>query len=446
MDFSDIGLHLPEIMLPEAGTDLTRWAVVACDQYTSQPEYWQKADSIVGDAPSTLRMILPEVYLNKPEEEKIISSANKTMLEYEKAGVLKAGKPGFVLVDRKTSHADSRKGLVVALDLECYDYSVGSTTLIRATEGTIVDRLPPRMRVRRDATIELPHIMVLIDDPEKTVIEPLFEDGREVVYDFELMCGGGHIRGWKVDDEKSLNQIAAALRALSDVNKFEEKHGVSGQGVMLYAMGDGNHSLATAKSIWEETKAAAKDASALADHPARFALVELVNLHDGGLEFEPIHRVVFEAELAPLVEAYGKYCSANGGALEDIKCASSEDACRKAEELLAAGEHAVNYVTAQGSGVLTVKNPWLTLPVGTLQQFLDVYLPQIKSEVDYIHGSEAVEELGGKVGNIGFYLPAINKGDFFRTIVRDGVLPRKTFSMGEADEKRFYLECRRIKP
>jgi len=444
MDFAKIGLHVPEILLPRNTTAMDKWAVVACDQYTSQPAYWQKAKEIVGDAPSTLNLILPEVYLEKPEENAIIASVNATMKKYDADGVLQPQKPGFILVDRKTEHAASRKGLMVALDLECYDYRVGSTTLIRATEGTILDRLPPRMKVRRDAPMELPHIMVLIDDPDRTVIEPLFNDAREMAYDFELMLNGGHIRGYRVDDEKSIAQVAAALTALAAPAAFAQKHGTSDKGVLLYAMGDGNHSFATAKAIWEETKAAAKNPAELEGHPARYALVELVNLHDAGLEFEPIHRVVFDVDANNLFDEMKKYCAERGAQMEISACDSLEAGIERMEALTADGVHAIPYVTAGGCGVLEVKSPWLTLVVGTLQEFLDKYLAGRKGAIDYIHGTDAVQELGTEGKNIGFFLPAIDKGSFFHTIVCDGALPRKTFSMGEADEKRFYLECRKI--
>ncbi len=445
MEFSEIGLLAPEILLPRAGADMAKWSVVACDQYTSQPAYWQKAADIVGSEPSTLKMILPEVYLEKPEENAIIESVNKTMNQYAEGGILQQQKPGFILVDRKTELQPSRKGLMVALDLECYDYRAGSTTLIRATEGTILDRLPPRMKVRRDAPMELPHIMVLIDDPARTVIEPLFEDERETVYDFELMLNGGHIRGYKVDDEKSISQVGAALTKLADPDAFTEKHGVSDKGVLLYAMGDGNHSFATAKAIWEEVKAAAKSPVELEGHPARYALVELVNLHDAGLEFEPIHRVVFDIDADDLFEKMKAYCEGRGAQMQVSMCDSVETGVARAADLADKGVHAIPYITANGCGVVEVASPWLTLVVGTLQEFLDQYLEGRKGAIDYIHGTDAVCELGATGKNIGFFLPAIDKGSFFHTIVCDGALPRKTFSMGEADEKRFYLECRKIK-
>ena len=249
-----VGVKVPEILLPQKGTDMTKWAVVACDQYTSQPEYWAETERIVGDAPSTLRLMLPEMYLEKPGEAERIEKINATMKQYLDSGILENIGQGLMYVERRAG-ANTRHGLIVALDLECYDYTKGSTTLIRATEGTIVERIPPRLRIRKDAPVELPHILVLIDDPERTVIEPIGESvgDADKRYDFELMQNGGHIKGYFVKDEVRVGRAIRALEALADQARFNEKYGAD-QPPLLFAMGDGNHSFATAKANWEAVK------------------------------------------------------------------------------------------------------------------------------------------------------------------------------------------------
>ena len=448
MNFTAIGLNIPSILLPKPGTDMSKWAVIACDQYTSEPEYWEKVSATVGANPSTLNLIFPEVYLEEAEAdaERRIAGINTTMQHYLDAGILQEeAQPGFILVDRQTCAVPSRKGLVVALDLEAYDYREGATTLIRATEGTILDRLPPRIKVRQGASIELPHIMVLIDDPERTVIEPLFARNLELAYDFELMERGGHIKGWRVNDAASIAQVGAALAQLADPARFAEKYQVAGQAPVLYAMGDGNHSFATAKAIWEKLKAEATDKAAIMDHPARYALVELVNVHDPGLEFEAIHRVIFNADLAAMTTQAEAFYAAQGASFRCERCVDQAASVEKLQTLKQAGRHLIPFVAGAECGLFIIEQPPLHLEVATLQTFLDQFLTQNRAaRIDYIHGEAPVSALGGKTGNIGFYLPAISKYDFFKTIILDGTLPRKTFSMGDADEKRFYLECRRI--
>jgi hypothetical protein len=443
MSLEKLALKVPTILLPKADINLNSWAVIACDQYTSEPEYWQAVDRLVADQPSTLRLVFPEVYLEDADGDARIAAINACMDQYLADGVLEAQEQGFVLLDRKTSHVPSRKGLMVELDLDAYDYRPGTRTLIRATEGTIVDRLPPRIRVRENAAVELPHIMVLIDDPEQTVIEPLFEADLEQAYDFELMQGSGHLRGWKVNQQELFEQVRCALEQLADKERFQKRYDVEDDEVMLYAMGDGNHSFATAKAIWEQLKAEASDPAEVMDHPARYALVELVNVHDPGLEFEAIHRVVFDVDCEDLINKAGDYYRQAGTPCQvewydDLDAATSAAAA-------AGAAHAVPFVAAGRFGLLKIGNPKLTLEVATLQNFLDDYLKSnTQARIDYIHGDDSVTKLGRQAGNIGFYLPSISKHDLFRTIVRDGALPRKTFSMGEADEKRFYLEARRI--
>ena len=442
IDLAKLAIQVPEILLPKAGIDLAKWAVIACDQYTSEPDYWQAVDSEVGEAPSTLRLTFPEVYLEEDDPTRRIEAINRAMADYLAEDVLVCEGPGFVLLDRQTAHAPSRKGLMVALDLEQYDYLPGAKMLIRATEGTIVDRLPPRIRVRQQASIELPHIMVLIDDPEQTVIEPLMNEELPQIYDFDLMQNGGHLRGWRVEQPRLLAQIGDALQQLADPQRFKTRYQVEDDEVMLYAMGDGNHSFATAKAIWEQLKEQASDPDEVMDHPARYALVELVNLHDPGLEFEAIHRLLFEVDGKDLLTRAETYFAEAGTPCRRVKAESFAAAKKTAA---ASSGHAIPFVTADQAGVLIIDHPALTLVVATLQGFLDSYLKErSQARIDYIHGDETVARLGSRPGSIGFHLPAISKHDLFRTIVRDGALPRKTFSMGEADEKRFYLEARKI--
>ncbi len=444
MIFENIGLKVPTILLPKDGVNMDKWAVVACDQFTSQPDYWDKVKELVADDPSTLNLIFPEVYLESDDSEERIQNINTSMKKYMEEDILVEQKLGFMLVDRKTSQAESRKGLIVALDLEMYSYETGSETLIRATEGTIVARLPSRIKVRQNAPIELPHIMVVIDDPDKTVIEPLFEEELEKAYDFELMMDSGHIKGYKIDNEEMIDKIAQKLILLADRELFNKKYGVCDTGVLLYAMGDGNHSFATAKAIWEKLKEDAEDREAIMSHPARFALVELVNVHDPGLVFEPIHRVMFNIDLDQLFEKMNAFYNQMG--CEFSFNLTEGDPKEELKKLKAENTHLISFAAENKKGILIIKDPKLNLEVGTLQAFIDNFLEENKqATVDYIHGDEVVEELGSKPGNIGFFLPVMSKHDLFKTVILDGALPRKTFSMGEADEKRFYLECRKIK-
>ena len=436
---NNIGIKVPELMMPAKSVDLTKWACVACDQYTSQPDYWNKCEEIVGDAPSTLRLMLPEIYLEKPGEAERIAEIRKAMDEYVEKGILENRGEGFVFT-RRTVDGKTRNGLVVALDLEAYDYSKGSTTLIRATEGTIVERIPPRLRIRDGAPLELPHIIVLIDDDKKTVIEPLIEklDKDEQLYDFDLMQGGGHAEGWLINDEEQIVGVINALNGLVDPHKYGKK-----MPPLLFAMGDGNHSFATAKANWEKLKAGLTPEER-EDHPARYALVELENVHDDGIVFEPIHRVIFNVHADAFLEALQAELENQNGQCS-VRCFDCEHCMAKAKAEQPEGAHVIPFVTEGKKGLIIVPKPAAQLEVGTLQNALDVILKKTEGAViDYIHGEDVVNELGGKEGNIGFLLPPMAKGDLFKTVVFDGALPRKTFSMGEAHEKRYYLECRRI--
>lgn len=436
---NNIGICVPELMMPGKKVDLTKWACVACDQYTSQPDYWNSVEQIVGDAPSTLRLMLPEIYLEKPGEAERIVAIRKAMNDYMADGTLENRGEGFVFT-RRTVDGKVRNGLVVALDLECYDYSKGSTTLIRATEGTIVERIPPRLKIRDGAPLELPHILVLIDDDKKSVIEPIAEklDKIEQLYDFDLMMNGGHVEGWLVNDEGMVTDVINALTALVDPNKYGTE-----MPPLLFAMGDGNHSFATAKANWEKCKAELTEEERK-DHPARYALVELENVHDDGIVFEPIHRVVFNVNVPEFLDRLkAKLAEQNGDC--EIDFYACENCMAKAKAAIPEGAHVVPVIIEGKEGLIVVKHPAAQLEVGTLQNALDGLLKETPgASIDYIHGADVVRELGSKENNIGFLLPPMQKSAFFRTVVFDGALPRKTFSMGEAHEKRYYLECRKI--
>ena len=432
--YPEIALHVPTLLLPRADVPLETWAVIACDQYTSQPEYWEEVRRVVGDAPSSLHLVFPEVYLDSANREEVIAGINQRMQEYLADGVLVEQRPGFMLVERNVGRASTRKGLIVALDLEQYDYRDGTQKLIRTTEGTDEGRLPPRIQVRQEASLETPHIMVLIDDPQRTVIEPLFLKDLEEAYDVELMLGGGRVRGWRVDDGQLIDEVAAHIARLS-----------RGEPPMAYAMGDGNHSFATARAVWEQLKAEAEDESLVMNHPARYAIVELVNVHDDGLEFAPIHRAVFGVEVDDLLAELETDCTGLGFSRQTFAERKAwETACQQA----AASEgHHIPYISGAEHGLLSIAKPRFQLEVASLQIFLDRHLAAHSlASLDYIHGEEALEKLAALPASIGFFVPVMDKHDLFETIVIDGATPRKTFSLGEAEEKRYYLECRRLAP
>jgi Protein of unknown function (DUF1015) len=441
--YGSICVGVPEICLPKPGTDLTKWAVIACDQYTSEPEYWHRAAEIVGSAPSALNLIYPEVYLNEKDAGARIAGIRRHMKEYWDAGLFREIE-GFVYVERQTG-THTRKGLMACLDLEHYDFRKGSTSRIRATEGTILERIPPRVRIREGAPLEIPHIMVLIDDPADTVIGPLSEnrDRLETLYDFELMMEAGRLAGRRVSEPDLERGIIRALEALADPGAFTAKFGLEpGTPLLLYAVGDGNHSLATAKAIWEKAKEASADRTAIMSSPLRYALVELVNLHDDALNFEPIHRVIFDTAAGryPLEEMKafyrGRYSFEPANDFESMKAAVDGPP---------SGTHRIGIIRTGEFGVIEVASPDSNLPVGTLQNFLDMFLKSRGAAgIDYVHGTDAVVKLGSHAGNRGFYLPAMDKNQLFRTVILDGALPRKTFSMGKAWEKRFYLEARKL--
>jgi hypothetical protein len=430
--------RLPSLLLPASGIDLARWAVIACDQYTSQPDYWHAVERVVGDAPSTLHLMLPEIYLGAPDAPARIERIQATMRRYLRDGAFHAH-DGAVYVER-TLGGRVRRGVMLELDLVQYDFSHGSASPIRPTEGTMVERLAPRIAVRQGAELELPHILVLIDDPAGTVIEPLGAEraARARLYDTELMLQGGHVAGYAID-ASAARRMTAALHALADPRAFAQRYAVPpGTPVMLFAMGDGNHSLATAKSYWDRIAA-----SVAADHPARFALVEVVNIHDAALQFSPIHRVLFgvSADLrAALRDEFGPRVT--------FTDSPSAEAMRQRVDAAQGIRHAAGLVEPGGRfSVVEVAEPASTLAVGTLQPFLDRFIARGGAEnIDYVHGDDALVALASRHDAVGIHLPGLDKHDLLRMVVREGPLPRKTFSMGEADQKRFYIEARRIRP
>jgi len=437
---SPAGFRLPHLCLPRPGIDLSTWAVVACDQYTAQPEVWERIARQVGDAPSTLHLIFPEVHLGKADAAERIARIQQTMRRYLASGLLR-DHAGAVLVERTLDDAGRRvrRGLMLELDLEHYDFRPGSTSLVRPTEGTIVERLAPRIEVRRGAELELPHILVLIDDPGCSVIEPLAarRPALRTLYDSGLMLGGGRVAGHAVEAAAAADAVAA-LRALAGPAAFEARYGVPpGTPPMLFAVGDGNHSLATAKSIWEQLRG-----SVGPDHPARWALVEVENIHDPALAFEPIHRLLFgvRADLrVALAEALGPR----------LRCTDvpSAEAMRERVRHAGAAVQAVGLVgPGERFGVLEIADPPSALAVGTLQPLLDAFVARgDAAQIDYVHGDEVLERLATREGQVGVHLPPIDRGGLLRRVVHEGPLPRKTFSMGEAHEKRFYVEARRIR-
>lgn len=436
--YDDIGVGIPQIYLPRSGTDLRKWAVIACDQFTSEPEYWQRVSSEVNSAPSTLNLVFPEIYLEAPGKQERIDRIQATMRRYLADGLL-TPREGMLYVERQVG-GRKRRGLLLCLDLECYDYRKGSRSLIRATEGTIIDRLPPRMSIRERAPLELPHILVLIDDPRHTVIGPIEADAsnRKQIYDFDLMFDSGHLSGFAIGDGAQ-DAAIAALRALATKDAFQAKYRLGGDApVLLFAMGDGNHSLATAKAVWEKIKPHAR-----ADHPARYALVEVENIHDEGLEFAPIHRALFglKRDVMQAMEAHF-------GASFGFRRVQDMTEMIRGVDAGSAPAHAIGLIRGDGPerfGVIEIAAPESNLPVGTLQPFIDTFMEAGDAErIDYVHGSETLARLGSQPGNAGFYLPPMGKSALFQTAILDGVLPRKTFSMGEAREKRFYMEARKI--
>lgn len=393
--------------LPRQGESMETWAVVACDQYTAQKDKWERADALAAGNPSALRLIIPEAYLDESDQR--VPKVQAEMNRYLKDGILKEAVKGMVLLCR-TTQSGSRLGLVLTVDLEAYDFTPGSASPIRPTEGTILSRIPPRQKVRRGAPLELSHVLLLCDDARRTIIEPVYAQRAALrpLYDVSLMLEGGRAQGWAVEDEKTLTQIAKAIRDLAA--------GLP-QGGILFAVGDGNHSLATARAHWLEVKKNLPEAQR-EDHPARFAMVELNNIYDPALVFEPIHRVLFGVT--------GDEALAMLSAAELVSDERRPD---------------LTLVTRRGDLPLRITKPLHALPVGTVQKLLD---RQTELNLDYVHGEDAVRLIVEKENAVGILLPPMEKSLLFPAVCQGGPLPRKTFSMGEANEKRYYMEARKI--
>ncbi|MDE5853474.1 MAG: DUF1015 domain-containing protein [Ruminococcus sp.] len=413
--------HNTDILIPNESIDMSKWSVIACDQYTSEPEYWDAVKNTVSNSPSSLNLILPEIYLENEDVSNRIDDIHETMEKYISEGVFTEYKNSMVYVERIQSNGIVRKGLIGAIDLEEYDFSKGSTSQVRATEATVIERIPPRIKVRQDAPLELPHIMILIDDPNNTVIESVDKSNMTKLYDTELMQNGGSISGYLVSETEQ-ERIDSALSALAESDTFNKKYDLNNSPVLLYAMGDGNHSLATAKEFYEQLKKANPDKD-LSNHPARYALAEIVNLHSDALKFEAIYRLVYDVDCDKLIS----------GLTETL--ALSDKVSEQWVEIVRNSEDKKSYIHNTSSN----------LSVGSLQNYLDKYIKENGGKIDYIHGIENVKALAEKHNGIAFILPDIDKSQLFPTVIKDGALPRKTFSMGHADDKRFYMEARKIK-
>ena len=438
----DFGIRVPEILLPE-NIDVKSWSVIACDQYTQDLDYWKRAEACANGKPSTLNLILPEVYLGAPDKAQRIEKIRKTMKDYLEGNVFAPERKCMVYIERKTAFGRTRRGLVTQIDLETYEWKPFSKANIRATEATIVERIPPRMEIRRGAPLELPHIMLLVDDKDDLLVGGAGKlvRSKAPLYSGELMCNGGEITGWAVE---SSDEIAGVTEAVA---KIAEKNRSADGSTFLFAVGDGNHSLATAKAVWDEYKekliAEGASEAELLDCPVRYALVEIVNIYDSGLTFEPIHRVIFDCDVRSLIlylaDKLGGSVSvaASAGELETAVKASSNS-------------FGFAYKFEGEQKYVLLKTEIKELAVARLQPEIDAGLKSSAKldgktpEIDYIHGSEEVLKLGERDNAVGILLPPIAKDSFFETISGRGPLPRKSFSMGEADEKRFYLECRRL--
>ena len=442
----ELGVLYPKLLLPDISkVDLSKWAVVACDQFTSEPDYWDRVEQTVGDHPSTLRLTFPEVYLEKGEDEERISRINACMKQYESDGIFKETENhGVIVVERTLRSGVLRRGIVLALDLEEYSFKPDSTSLIRATEKTIESRIPPRLKVRKDARIELPHIIVLIDDGEDVVMSSVSDlcDESTCVYETELMERSGHVKGFWIDNPVALDRLSEALRKLADPAAFADKYG-SDEDLMVFAMGDGNHSLATAKTLWEQIKSdAERNGESVQNHPARYALVEIQNCQDSTLIFEPINRLVFDAPSTILTDLKEWFDRDGQGPVVVVE---GEDVYN---EVLSSGDtENVGYVLNGRKGIISIPNPKKVLPVASMTDFLDDWLSHHPdARIDYVHETTAIDRhCTNDEDNVGFVFASMSKSDLFKTVIKDGVLPRKTFSMGNAHDKRFYLEARYIR-
>lgn len=398
-----ISVKSVNVLLPRKA-DFKKWAVVACDQFTSQPEYWQKLDAFVGDSESTLRLIYPEVYLGESNGEERIAAIHRTMAQYLADGVLEEYKNTFVLVKRQTAFGNTRYGIVAAIDLEDYCFTHPSHAQIRSTEDVVLDRIPPRLKIREGAPLELPHVILLIDDEKKCVVEKLAAEEHEVLYDFDLNMQGGHVTGYRIDADYAISLFEKyAGTKLADGKDF------------LFAVGDGNHSLATAQAYWNEIKAALGEEERKT-HPARFALCEIENLYDDGIVFEPIHRFVF-------------------GADEQLISTLSENLT---------GDSMINaLVNGRETRIAVPQN--CAEAISAVQSIIEKFVKEHDGcKVDYIHGDDNLADIAGKNKGVALFMPSLKKDELFSYVSAHGTLCKKTFSMGEAQEKRYYIEAKRI--
>jgi hypothetical protein len=404
-----------DILIPR-GVDMTAWSVVACDQFTSEPEYWTGVEKIVGDRPSTLRMMLPEAYLGRVNVEEETKKINATMSSYLASGLFRVYENSYIYVERTISDGTVRRGLVGMLDLEEYDYSKNSVSPIRATEGTVEDRLPPRVKIRRDAPLEMPHIMVFIDDPTNRVMDAAA--GGEKVYGFELMQRGGYISGYLVPDNAAVDR---AIDMLYDPSELEKKYGRMENAPVIFAMGDGNHSLATAKKCWEELKGSLSDAERQ-NSPARYALVELVNIHDPAIAFEPIHKVIFDTDNQNFIAAAEAFFQGSAGT-----------------------GHSIKLIAGDNKKTLTLGGMTIGELIGDCERFCQLHMKISGGRIDYIHGDGEAASMASKNGCAGILLPRMEKNELFNSVIKSGPFPKKSFSIGHGPDKRYYLECRKIK-
>lgn len=390
------------ILLPK-NTDMTKWSVVACDQYTSEPEYWNDVEKIVGDAPSTLKLTLPEIYLEDENVSERIAKINSNMKALLDEDFFNEYKDSMIYLERTQSDGKIREGLIGVVDLEAYSYEKGAETPIRATEKTVIERIPPRVKIRENAPLELPHIMILIDDDKKQIIENLKNKVSEddIVYDFDLMKNGGHVKGYLLNEE-TMDEVDKGLKELADKEVFAKKYDVNNKEVLLFAMGDGNHSLATAKACYEKLKETMSEEEYL-NNPARYALVELVNLHSPALEFEAINRVIFNTNPEKLLNSLKEYYQIN-------KDGNGQE---------------IEVITNDVDEKWYIENPKSNIAVGSIQIFLDEYLKNNEGKIDYIHGEETTKNLAKQSGNVGFIFEAMPKNELFKTVILDGSLPRK---------------------
>ncbi len=390
------------VLLPKMGINLEKWAVVACDQHTSKPSYWKELEAFVGKSKSSLNLIFPECYLNC-DDDKRIASISESMKAYDETRIFNEY-DGFILVERTLSSGKVRSGIVMAVDLEQYSFIKEDEALIRASEGTVLERIPPRVKIREKCSLELPHIMLLSDDPENAVLNAAKKCAGEILYDFNLNMGGGKIKGSLIEN---VRPVVKELKKLMKVSAQKYNN------PMLFAVGDGNHSLATAKKVYENEKAAG------AKNPlSRYALIEVVNIYDDGLDFEPIHRVVFDADKAKFFEGLK---NADASFTEEYECFNGEE------------------------------KVFINLPekpveaVAFIESYISAFIKEYGGKVDYIHGRDEVRRLSKEHNAIGIALKSMPKSDLFPYVAQSGALPKKTFSMGEAEDKRYYLEARRIK-